>query len=190
MHLHHVYFLAASLCLEGRSFCFPNQSRRSCSEHCLAGASNLFCSSDIRARMYYNISCISCSFLYVGHWLSVVSLTPCLHGALISRGVGTVCLPARLLSVQKCCREKCSFWRCALMSPLKSRKGSREEYNILGECLLPFECWGPRTQSTRRRLSGSVVSLPISVTICLFAEKWLTAHVRHKHPFITQLVSP
>lgn len=40
------------------------------------------------------------------------------------------------------------------------------------------------------RAPGSVVSLPISVTVCLFAEKWLTAHVRHKHPFITQLVSP
>ena len=40
---------------------------------CLAGVTNRFCSSDVCAQMYYNISFISSSFPCVGHLLSVVS---------------------------------------------------------------------------------------------------------------------
>lgn len=79
----------------------------------------------------------------------------------------------------------------ALTCPLRrEERGSSGEWNILQERLLPFECCGLCIQIKSRRAPGSVVSSPISVTVCLFAEKWLTAHVRHKHPFITQLVSP
>jgi len=137
----------------------------------LTGVTNLFCSSGVYTQMYYNSSFISSGFPHVGHLLSVLS------GVTNPYDCSTAapfCLGPSFLGVlvqHVCLLDYCPFKNAAEINAhfgdvhwhVSSEEQRRKQGGVWHACLLPFECWGPAIQSTRRRVPGSVVSLPISV---------------------------
>lgn len=150
---HHVCLLAASLCLEGLSFCLPKQSWRSRSESFFV----LQVWPTCFVPQTYMLTCTGTlvSFHLVSHLWAPCYLwchqplwsqhsVSCLHRALVSRGAGAACLQLGY----------CPFVleMCTDTAPLKST----EERNVLeirvaSICVLRSCCWKHKEGSS---LSG------------------------------------